>query len=39
MRTCDRSTKDNNNSYFWKQKNKLVVQSIGIKEGAKNVMF
>ena len=39
MRTRDRNDKDNDSSCFWKQKNKLVIRSIEIKKGKKNVMF
>ena len=35
----DKSGKDSNNSYFWKQKNKLVIRSIAIQEEAKSFMF
>ena len=35
----DKSGKDSNNSYFRKQKNKLVIRSIAIQEEAKSFMF
>ena len=38
MRTRDRNGKDNDSSCFWKQKNKLVIRSIEIKKGKKNLI-